>query len=109
MKSCLMTIHFDFDDDTFGEITKYIPEKTFSKSFTEMLKEDKEKSINEMKKYSQRLKNIEEQKMINYYNDQTSLWLECSDDEIIKFWSWLSTQEYNENNEKYLMCKEDKK
>lgn len=101
-------MEFNFDDDLFEEPTIYIPNIT-NKTFIEMLKEDREKGIKEIKKYSKKIQNIEEQKMIDYYNNETTLWTTCNNDEIINFWNWLDKQKDNEDNEKKLMSKEDKK
>ena len=96
--------YFDFDDDIFGETSKYVPDIT-KPNFTEMLKNDREKGIKEIIKY---MKNIEEQKMISFYYNPVLL-IECTIDESFKFMKFEVDQHYNAYNERHLMSKEDKK
>jgi len=99
--------YFDFDDDIFGETSKYVPDIT-KPNFTEMLKNDREKGIKEIIKHSKYMKNIEEQKMISFYYNPVLL-VHCTIDENFKFMKYIMEQEYNQNYENYLMSNEDKK
>ena len=96
--------YFDFDDDIFGETSKYVPDIT-KPNFTEMLKNDREKGIKEIIKY---MKNIEEQRMISFYYNPALLF-HCTIDEKFKFMKFEVDQHYNAYNERHLMSKEDKK
>lgn len=99
--------YFDFDDDIFGETSKYVPDITVT-NFTEMIKNDREKGIKEIIKYSKYIKNIEEQKMISIHQNPMLL-IEFTIDEQLKFIKYITQQRYNQNNENYLMFNEDKK
>ena len=99
--------YFDFDDDIFGETSKYVPDIT-KPNFTEMLKNDREKGIKEIIKYSKYIKNIEEQQMISFYYNPVLLF-HCTIDEKFKFMKFEVDQHYNAYNERHLMSKEDKK
>lgn len=102
-------MEFNFDDDLFEEPTKYIPDIT-KKTFVEIMKEDREKGIKEINKYFKKIKNIEEQKMIDYYNNKTSLLMTTyKSGDYFNYLDWLTKQEFNEYNERYFMSKEDKK
>ena len=96
-----------FDDDIFGETNKYVPDITKT-NFTEMIKNDREKGIKEIIKYSKYIKNIEEQKMISIHQNPM-LFVGCTIDEQFEFNIFMTKQWDNEYHERYLMSNEDKK